>query len=63
MAQKDCGMRIRVEKELRDAFLRACRRQDLSASDVLREFMRKFCDQQGDARQADLFGDHTDRNS
>ncbi|OAI26481.1 plasmid-related protein [Methylomonas koyamae] len=46
-------MRIRVEKELRDAFVAACREQDRVAADVLREFMRVFVDkQQG---QVDLF--------
>jgi hypothetical protein len=42
MAQKDAGMRIRVEMELRDAFMEACRAQNLHASDVLRDFMRTF---------------------
>ncbi|WP_082877796.1 plasmid-related protein [Methylomonas koyamae] len=53
MSIKDSGMRIRVEKELRDAFVTACREQDRVAADVLREFMRVFVDkQQG---QVDLF--------
>lgn len=39
---KDVGLRIRVQKELREKFLVACRRQDKPASQVLREFMREY---------------------
>lgn len=39
---KDAGMRIRVEKDLRSAFVQACRAQDRPAAVVLREFMRAF---------------------
>lgn len=46
MSIKDSGMRIRVEKELREAFLQACRAQDRVASDVLRDFMRAFTEKQ-----------------
>lgn len=50
MLLKDSGMRIRVEKELRDAFVQACRAQERSAADVLRDFMRAFTEkQQGQA--------------
>lgn len=42
MTIKDSGMRIRVEKELRDAFVQSCRAQDRHAADVLRDFMRAF---------------------
>lgn len=47
-------MRIRVEKELRDAFVQACRAQDCTAADALRNFMRVFTDkyQRG---QRDMF--------
>jgi hypothetical protein len=38
---KDSGLRIRVERELRDQFLEACRQQDRPAAQVLREFMRQ----------------------
>lgn len=53
---KDAGMRIRVEKDLRDEFVQACREQDRPAADVLREFMRTFTltQQSGQAR---LFAD------
>lgn len=54
MSLKDAGMRIRVEKELREAFVQACRTQDRHASDVLRDFMRVFTEKQLHG-QADLF--------
>lgn len=54
MSIKDSGMRIRVEKELREAFVQACRAQDRHASDVLRDFMRAFTEKRLQG-QADLF--------
>lgn len=39
---KDVGLRIRVQKELREQFLEACRAQDKPAAQVLREFMREY---------------------
>ena len=42
MLTKDTGIRIRVETELREAFVQACRAQDRAASEVLRDFMRIF---------------------
>ena len=54
MSTKDSGMRIRVEKELRDTFVQACRAQDRAAADVLRDFMRAFTEQQP-AGQGSLF--------
>lgn len=56
MKAKDSGVRIRVEKELREAFLQACRAQDRAASDVLREFMRAFTEKQPQG-QGNLFAD------
>ena len=41
-AMKDSGLRIRVERELRDRFLALCREQDRPAAQVLREFMRSY---------------------
>ncbi|WP_170159439.1 plasmid-related protein [Pseudacidovorax intermedius] len=54
MQVKDCGMRIRVEKELREAFVQACRAQDRAAADVLRDFMRTFTGRHASG-QAELF--------
>ncbi|RWI18627.1 MAG: hypothetical protein EOQ92_22955 [Mesorhizobium sp.] len=42
MKTKDVGLRIRVERELRDGFVEACRAEDRPAAQVLREFMRSY---------------------
>jgi hypothetical protein len=42
MAEKDVGLRIRVERSLRDDFLEICRAQDRPAAQVIREFMRHY---------------------
>lgn len=42
MKEKDAGMRIRIERELRDEFLKTCREQDRPAAQVIREFMREY---------------------
>jgi len=44
---KDVGLRIRVQRELRDSFLEACRRQDIPAAQVIREFMREYVRKHG----------------
>lgn len=41
---KDSGLRIRVERTLRDRFLEACRAHDKPAAQVIREFMRAYVD-------------------
>lgn len=41
---KDSGLRIRVQRELRDRFNEACRAEDKSAAQVLREFMRTYAE-------------------
>ena len=42
---KDVGLRIRVQRELRDKFVEACRAKDKPAAQVLREFMRAYVEQ------------------
>lgn len=39
---KDVGLRIRVQKELREQFQAACQAHDKPAAQVLREFMRDY---------------------
>ena len=39
---KDVGLRIRVQRGLREEFLEVCRAQDKPAAQVLREFMREY---------------------
>jgi len=41
---KDVGLRIRVQRKLREEFLEACRAEDKPAAQVLREFMRAYID-------------------
>lgn len=42
---KDSGLRIRIERELREKFLETCRSQDRPAAQVLREFMREYIEE------------------
>ena len=53
MSEKDAGMRIRVERLLRDEFLDVCRAQDLPAAQVIRAFMREYVKKQKDAQEPD----------
>lgn len=39
---KDVGLRIRIDRKLREAFLEACKAEDKPAAQVLREFMREY---------------------
>jgi Ribbon-helix-helix protein len=39
---KDSGLRIRVQRDLRDSFVEVCRAQDKPAAQVIREFMRSY---------------------
>jgi hypothetical protein len=55
MSSKDVGLRIRVEKELREAFQGACLAENRHASEVLREFMQAFTDRHQGGQQADMF--------
>lgn len=42
VSMKDAGLRIRVQRDLREKFLEICRAQDKPAAQVLREFMREY---------------------
>ena len=48
---KDVGLRIRIQKELREQFLEACRAQDKPAAQVIREFMREFVEEHASESQ------------
>lgn len=39
------GLRVRVEPELREQFIEECRRRDLTASQVIRSFMRQYIEE------------------
>jgi len=47
--------RVRVEPELHQQFLDACRANDRPAAQVLREFMKEYVEQQKRTAQIDLF--------
>ena len=55
MAAKNLGIRIRVDKELRDAFQAACKAENRLASDVIREFMGSFAERSFNGKQQSLF--------
>ncbi|MFZ1907287.1 MAG: plasmid-related protein [Steroidobacteraceae bacterium] len=52
---KDAGLRLRVEKELRQEFVDACRATGKPAAQVLREFMRDFVSRERVMIQRPLF--------
>lgn len=52
---KSAALRIRIAPELHREFLEVCKLQDLSASHVLRQFMRSYVDQQRKEQQTELF--------
>ncbi|CAG9272463.1 hypothetical protein BCEP4_700014 [Burkholderia cepacia] len=60
MPAKDVGIRIRVEKELREAFQAACIAENRLASDVIREFMQAFSERNSAGRQLILFNRRSD---
>jgi antitoxin component of RelBE/YafQ-DinJ toxin-antitoxin module len=39
---KDVGLRIRIDRDLREQFVVACKAADKPASQVIREFMREY---------------------
>lgn len=63
MLPKDVGIRIRVERELREAFRSACLAEGQKASDVLRIFMRRYVEEQGLGKQGNLFISTTENNA
>jgi hypothetical protein len=52
---KDAGLRLRVERELRDEFVEACRGEGRPAAQVLRDFMRGYVARNRSIAQKDLF--------
>ena len=54
---KSSALRIRVDPELHREFLDACRRLDVPAAQVLRQYMRRFVDGSQDSPQVTMFDD------
>ena len=55
MTVKDAGLRIRIERGLRDDFLEVCRMQDKPAAQVIREFIHDYIVEHKDSAQGTLF--------
>ena len=51
----DTALRIRVDTKLRSQFYAACKARDLTASQVLRAFMRSYVSGSYSNQQIDLF--------
>lgn len=52
---KNAGFRIRVEDQLRARFIEACKRKDVPAAQVVREFMRTYIEASERDVQLSLF--------
>lgn len=52
---KDAGLRLRVERNLREEFLETCRSEGKAAAQVLREYMRDYIARNRAAAQQELF--------
>lgn len=52
---KDAGLRLRVEREIRQEFVEACRGEGKTAAQVLREYMRDYIARNRAAAQRELF--------
>lgn len=57
---KDVGLRIRVQRELREQFVAACRAEDKPAAQVIREFMRSYV---SDQKRSQVVADSTNKKS
>ncbi|GAB2209080.1 hypothetical protein ROS1_58980 [Roseibium sp. ROS1] len=49
---KDVGLRIRVQRELREQFQEVCKAEDKPAAQVIREFMRDYVRQRMEKTQS-----------
>ena len=47
----EVGIRIRLDRELRDRFVASCRAGDQTASQVLRDFMRRYVAGRGQSNE------------
>jgi hypothetical protein len=51
---KDAGLRLRVERDLRQEFIETCRAEGKAAAQVLREYMRDYVARNRAASQQEL---------
>lgn len=52
---KTAALRIRIQPELHQEFIETCKLQDISASHVIRQFMRSYIIEHRLEHQAELF--------
>lgn len=52
---KSAALRIRIDPDLHQQFLNVCQKQDVPASQVLRQYMRSYVEQFSHGLQSDLF--------
>jgi hypothetical protein len=52
---KDAGLRLRIERELREEFVEICRSEGRPAAQVLRDFMREYVAKSRAGQQRELF--------
>ena len=52
---KSAALRIRIDPELHKRFIDICKSQDISASQVLREFMKRYVSTHDNSSQMDFF--------
>jgi len=62
MPMKDVGLRIRIDHKLREQFLEACKAEDKSAAQVIREFMRNYVEQRA-VNTADVLAPGNDKTN
>lgn len=55
MMTKTAALRIRIEPSLHKQFITTCKAQDVKASQILRDFMRQFVEQNAGGMQTQLF--------
>ena len=56
LKMKDAGLRIRLQRELRESFLKACLAEDKPAAQVIREFMREYVSKANEKSETDTSG-------
>ena len=49
------GLRIRVDDQLKHRFINACKRNDTTAAQTLRAFMRRYVEKDETSSKRDLF--------
>lgn len=52
---KSAALRIRIEPSLHQEFISTCKAKDVKASQVLRDFMRHYVEQNAGGKQMSLF--------